>query len=279
VFPTDDLQDDFPRVITPILAGRNLLGYISVIEIEKSLTDQQCSAIEEASIIIALELVTEETARASMLPLLINAQEEERKRIARELHDETSQAISALMVNLDMIKMDIMENPEAANQRLVSTKSIADGMLDNIYRLISNLRPSLLDDLGLSSTITWFCEQRLKPVGIEYKIEIKGLEKRVPSPIEIALYRIAQEGITNIIRHTKATLVLIQLVLEGGYLSLTIKDNGQGFNPRLLLQSDKPTTKIGLWGIRERVKILNGIMNIKSGPLEGTELNIRVPII
>jgi signal transduction histidine kinase len=276
--PPPDRQDSFSRVITPIVRGRILLGYISAIEVEQPLNDQQRSAVEEASIIFALEFLKQETARASMLQHLIAAQEDERKRIARELHDETSQALTALMVGLDTVSMDIVVDPEKANQRLAATKSIADGMLENIHRLISDLRPSLLDDLGLMPAIAWYSEQRLKPFGITFYLESEGLEQRLSSTMEIALYRIVQEAITNTIRHAQASTVTVRVILQGDHLTLKVEDDGQGFDPQILQSTDMPVKSIGLWGIQERVSILKGDFHVQTAPGEGTTLEIRVPV-
>ncbi|MCE5207458.1 MAG: GAF domain-containing protein [Chloroflexi bacterium] len=276
--PPFERQDSFARVITPIVRGNTILGYISAVEVEQPLTDQQRSAVEEASIIFALEFVKQETARASMLQHLIAAQEDERKRIARELHDETSQALTALMLGLDTVSMDITTNPEKANQRLAATKSIADAMLENIHRLISDLRPSLLDDLGLLPAIAWYSEQRLKPFGIAFNLENKGLDQRLSSAMEIALYRIVQEAITNTIRHAHASMVTVRLFLQGNYLTLHVEDDGQGFDPQILQETDMPVRSIGLWGIQERVSILKGDFHVRTAPGAGTRLEIRVPV-
>ncbi|MBN1316910.1 MAG: GAF domain-containing sensor histidine kinase [Anaerolineales bacterium] len=272
-------QENTSRIITPITRGNMLLGYISAIEVDQPLNEQQRAAVEEASIIYALEFLKQETARASMLQHVIAAQEDERKRIARELHDETSQTLTALMMGLDALCMDMVDSPEKAAQQLAATKSIADGMLDNIHRLISNLRPSLLDDLGLIPALSWYLEHRLNPIGIAFDLIDEGLKQRLPTTVETALYRIVQEAITNIIRHARASKVSVRLAFESETLTLQIEDDGQGFDSQILQSTDLPVTSLGLWGMRERVSILKGDFHVQTAPGEGTLFTIQVPVV
>jgi len=278
VSPPPGATDRTSRVITRIVRGSTLLGYISALEVEQPLNEQQQASVEEASIIFALEFLKQDIARASMLEHVIAAQEDERQRIARELHDETSQAITALMVGLDTTSLDITSNPAKAAERLSATKAIADGMLENVHRLISDLRPSLLDDLGLLSAIAWYGEQRLKPCGIAFDVQSVGLEKRLPPSIDTQLYRIVQEAITNIIRHAQASAVTVRLALRDGWLTLEIQDDGQGFDSQILQSTEVPLRNVGLWGMRERVGILKGEFRVQAAPGTGTTLTIQVPV-
>jgi signal transduction histidine kinase len=265
------------RTVASIVAGKELYGYISAFEIDKPLDEQQRVALEEASIVLALEFLKQDAARAGLLQHIITAQEDERKRIARELHDETSQALTALMLGLDTIGLLLKDVPQNVCSRLNATKSIAEGMLDNIHRIISDLRPSVLDDLGLLAAVAWYCEQRLKPLNIKYELINEGLKRRLSSAIETALYRIVQEAITNIIRHAEATLVKINLKFHEHYLFLQISDNGKGFEPLLLKDAGTSQQRLGLWGMKERVNALRGELNIESAPGSGTTITVIVP--
>ena len=270
--------ENLSRFVTPIVRGNTLLGYISAIEVGQSLNEQQRAAVEEASIIFALEILKQEAARASLLQHIITAQEDERKRIARELHDETSQGLTALMVSLDSVSLDLIDNPKVAAERLRVTQSIADSMLENIHRLTSDLRPSLLDDLGLFSAITWYSDQRLRPLGIQFNLESNLLNQRLSPAMEIALYRIVQEAFTNIIRHAQASRVTARLNLEDGHLILEVEDDGRGFDPQILSSSDSPVSSMGLLGMQERVSILKGEFHVKTAPGKGTIITVRVPL-
>lgn len=273
-----DSEKSCSRIVAPIVRGNTLLGCISAIEVEVPLNEQQRAAVEEASIIFALELTKQETARANLLQHVITAQEDERKRIARELHDETSQALTALMVSLESVSLDLVDNPQLAAERLRMTQSVAEGMLENIHRLISDLRPSLLDDLGLISAIMWYSDQRLKPLGIKFNLESNLQNQRLSPAMEIALYRIVQEAFTNIIRHAQASQVTVRLCLENGSLTLQVEDDGLGFDPQILSSGDAGVTSMGLLGMQERVSILKGEFALRSMPGKGTTISIRVPV-
>lgn len=224
------------------------------------------------------ELQQKEQIRGELLRRVISAQEDERKRIARELHDETSQSLTALMVGLDTVKMASALDLLKANTRLTSCKSIAETLLKNIHRLVADLRPSLLDDLGLVPAMAWYGEQRLEPIGIKFKLDEKGLKDRLPPAIETALFRIVQEAMTNIIRHAQATEVSVKLAREGNWVSLRVADNGQGFDPQALQPVDLHGQGLGLRGMLERASILGGDFNLKTAPGQGTIITIRLPV-
>lgn len=273
-----EMATGVPYVRAPIVAGKSLYGYVTAFAVHKPITEEQRAAVEEASIVLALEYLKQDAARAGLLQHVITAQEEERKRIARELHDETSQTLTALMLGLDTLGLLLHNVPAEAISRLRALKSLAEGMLNNIHRIISDLRPSLLDDLGLFHAINWCCEQRLKPVGIKYETNIAGLEQRFPSPVETALYRIVQEAITNIIRHAKATEVAIDVAFDKNQLILRVEDNGCGFEKELFTNADSSSKSLGLWGMKERVNALKGTIDLETSPGCGTVITVTVPV-
>ncbi len=241
----------------------------------KGLAAQAALAIANARLYDALQ--QEERARAGLLHRVITAQEEERMRIARELHDETSQSLTALIVGLDTARLALADSAHKVEERLHATKSIAEGMLENIHRLIQDLRPTLLDDLGLVPAIYWYGEQRLSPLGIVLHLDGEGLPGRLPSAKETVLFRIIQEAMTNVVRHAQASLVDVRLTQEEGYLTLQVTDNGQGFDPSLE-SSDPRANGFGLRGIQERVSILRGEFHVQTAPGQGTMITVRVPI-
>lgn len=222
-------------------------------------------------------MIHEEEARAQLLHNLITAHEDERIRIARELHDETSQSLTALMVGFDTVSLALGENNSKAKEYLEDVKGIADGMLNEIHRLISDLRPSSLDDLGLVPAILSYGEERLKPCGIALQLSEDGIEDRLPAIIETAMFRIIQEAFTNIIRHSHASKVDVRLGFSESDLFLHLTDNGDGFD-LATLRSDKQCKGFGLQGMQERVHMLGGEFEIVTAPGKGTEIFIRVPL-
>ena len=159
---------------------------------------------------------------------MITADEDERKRIARELHDETSQSLTAMMIGLERARLVLGGETEQVKIPLQNVKGIAEKMLTDIHRLIGNLRPSLLDDLGLVPAIAWSGEKLLVPAGIEMSLSTKGLEERMPPMVETVIFRVVQEALTNIVRHSLASKVEISLIYQENELILNVKDNGQG---------------------------------------------------
>lgn len=225
------------------------------------------------------ELQRKEQNRGELLHRVISVQEEERKRIARELHDETSQSLSAFMVNLDTVQMALKQDPQKAGAHLRGAKSTAETLLKNIHRLIADLRPSLLDDLGLVPAIGWYGEQRLKPLGVDFEMEEQGLDKRLDPATETAFFRIVQEAITNTARYGHASHVCVKLMRQNGMVVLQVADDGRGFDPQVLQRVDSQGQGLGLRGMQERVDILGGEFQLQTAPGKGTTITVRVPIV
>ncbi|HEX7625011.1 MAG TPA: histidine kinase [Anaeromyxobacteraceae bacterium] len=211
--------------------------------------------------------------RQRLLRTVITAQEDERKRIARELHDETTQSLAVLTMGIETAAAAIKSG--GPTPRLDEVKALAVRTLEEVHRLILDLRPSVLDDLGLFSALRWYAERYLATRGIAVRCEVRELDRRLAPEVEIALFRIGQEAMNNIARHAKAESVLIQLGLDGKDLHIEIEDDGQGFDPAVSPQ-DRP--HYGLLGMRERAELLGGTAVIESSPGKGTRLEIRVPL-
>jgi signal transduction histidine kinase len=146
-----------------------------------------------------------------------------------------------------------------------------------VHRLILDLRPSVLDDLGLLSAIRWYAERYLQPRGISVRCEFERLEGRLPPAFETAVFRVCQEAMSNIARHAQAETVLVQARAEGGALVVEIEDDGRGFDPaEVARQTGRP--HFGLLGIRERVELLGGKLVVDSAPGRGTRLHVEVPL-
>ncbi len=221
------------------------------------------------------ELKDRDERRARLLAKFIRAQEEERKRIARELHDETCQTVATLSVAADAA---LARPPVPDRGRLLEMKALADRALSEVHRVIYDLRPSVLDDLGLASAVRWYAERSLAPAGISFRCEIEELDKRLPVEIETAVFRVVQEALTNVVRHARAETVLIQMARDGARLAIEVEDDGRGFDPASVATPESSGRGLGLLGIRERVELLGGQVTIDSAPGQGTRLAVSVPL-
>jgi signal transduction histidine kinase len=209
------------------------------------------------------ELVNDEQRRV-LVRRLLAAGEEERRRIARELHDEISQLLTVIQLSLERIPSDDCDEVLRARELLAKTQR-------EIHRIIYDLRPSLLDDLGLAAAIQWYAESYLAPRGIEVGIEVEeGLE--LPSDVEITTFRIVQEIVTNILRHSAAENASIELYASGDELVLAVEDDGVGFLPA------ERTDGSGLVGMRERAALVGGRVEIDSEPGAGTSVRLTIPL-
>ena len=242
----------------------------------ETISEQAALAITKARLYAALQ--REVHARAALLQKTIAAQEDERKRIARELHDETTQSLTALMLSLDTARMVLEAGRQEAGRHLQKARATAEGLLENIHRLIRDLRPSLLDDLGLVPAITWYGEQRLKPHGIAIDFQYDGIDGRLPPALEIALFRIAQEALTNVVKHADASRVSVTLQMEDNHIVLSVEDDGKGFVISSAGIEAAESDGVGLQGIRERVSILGGELRLQSAPGEGTHITVCIPV-
>lgn len=220
----------------------------------------------------------EQRARAALLEKTITAQEDERKRIARELHDQTSQDLAALMLSLDTCALGLARGEPRVEQHLQTAKSIADTMLANTRRLINDLRPPLLDDLGLAAAIAWYAETRLQPLGIALELRCDQMEARLPPALETALFRVAQEALTNVVRHADASSVYVMLGVDDHAVSLAVRDDGRGFQQPAVTATGGESEGLGLLGMRERVTILGGEMCVDSEPGQGTTVTVTIPV-
>ena len=220
------------------------------------------------------QLREREEARASLLKVVITAQEDERKRIARELHDDTSQNLAVLVMGLESAIQALRAN--GPPPRLEEVKALAVHALEEVHRLIRDLRPSVLDDLGLFSAIRWYAERHLGERGLAVRCEVAEPEPHLPAAWEIALFRMCQEAMNNVLRHAQAESVLVQVGVEDGKLRIEIEDDGRGFDPAAPPPEDR--AHWGLLGIGERAEILGGKARIDSSPGNGTRVEIVVPL-
>ncbi|MBI4789203.1 MAG: HAMP domain-containing protein [Chloroflexi bacterium] len=224
------------------------------------------------------ELADAETSRRELLRKLVVAQEDERRAVARELHDETSQALTALVVKLETVATAPTADVAELKNQLHPIQAMTNEMLREVQRIIRDLRPAILDDLGLMAAIDWFAESRLASAGIRVALETIGVERRLPSEVETVIFRIAQEAINNIARHARARNASITLDFREPLIILEVEDDGCGFSADGILASHGTTASFGLTGMRERVTLFSGAMQIHSQPGQGTRLVVAIPV-
>lgn len=223
------------------------------------------------------ELQQKERIRRELLEKAIVAQEEERKRIARELHDQTSQALAALAVAVETTATEASEGRDV-RASLARMKSLALSTLEEVHHLVFDLRPTLLDDLGLIAALRWYGESRLGSQGVAVRLETAGRERRLPPQVETALYRVVQEAVNNVAKHSGAQNCTIYLESRPRCLSLTVEDDGSGFDMAELARSRDGKRGLGLMGMKERVELLGGSLSVRSEPGGGTRLDLQVPL-
>jgi PAS domain S-box-containing protein len=205
---------------------------------------------------------------------VVTAQEDERRRISRELHDEMGQALTALKLNLQMLSAAVPPE-EILFERLDELVTLANDSLQEVRRLAMDLRPSMLDDLGLVPTLRWYIEQFRKRSSCNVTLSIIDDLPRLTPKTETAFYRVVQEALTNVSRHAQADNVEVSLSMDGGYIQLSIIDDGRGFQADYENQRD--ALGVGLISMRERIDDLQGKFEILSGHQKGTHIQITVP--
>ncbi len=205
------------------------------------------------------------------------AQEEERKRISHELHDDTIQALVALSRQLDALATGSNGISEKAKKRLEELWQQTDSILQGVRRLSQDLRPAAIDRLGLLPAVRWLAEEVTKYSKVATNVQILGKEHRLPEEVAIALFRIIQEALRNVWRHSGATSAKITLEFTDNKTKITIRDNGKGFILAGKVGDLAKHGKLGLAGMQERVQLVGGTMQVQSEPGKGTTIIVEAP--
>ena len=220
------------------------------------------------------ELRNKEETRILLLQKVIEAQEEERKRISRELHDQTGQTLTSLMMGLKCLEEQC---PTGNRCRLDELRETARQTLENLHRLSVELRPALLDDMGLVAATERYVEQWRQVHRIDVEMHVRWLcQARLLREVEVTSYRIMQEALTNVVKHAFASHVSVLLACEAGKLSVIIEDDGKGFDVASL--DHEASTRLGLFGMQERAQLVGGTLSIESSPGGGTTVYLRIPL-
>lgn len=208
---------------------------------------------------------------------MVNSQEEERKRIGRELHDDTIQNLSLLCRKLENISTSAPLSPPVV-EGLHQAREIGEGLLQGLRGHIRDIRPPILDDLGIVASIRRLILDLTERTDIEGKITLSGDERRLSSEVETGVYRIAQEALWNVEHHSKATNVVVTVTFADCQFRLDVKDNGVGIDFPVSLTALSANGHLGLLGMQERAELLGGKLEIQSNPGKGTLVSIIVPI-
>lgn len=226
--------------------------------------------------------VTEEMRLRENLRLYLSqvtkAQEEERKRIARELHDDTIQALVVLSRQLEDVATTGKGMPEDKRLLLESLRQQTTGIMDGVRRLTQDLRPSTLDRLGLLAGLEWLATDVSQYSGINVKVKVIGLGRRLSQDVELTLFRIAQEALRNVWRHSQATEAEVSVDFQESRVAMVIRDNGRGFAVPSSVGDLTRDGKLGLTGMQERARLLGGTVTFQSEPGKGTSIMVEIAV-
>jgi len=228
--------------------------------------------------IVKMTEVVESAQYRQMFGLkIIQAQEEERKRVAREIHDGPAQSMANVVLRTEIAeRLMNVQQVEQAMQELKDLKGMVRQSLADVRKIIFDLRPMALDDLGLFPTLRKYTQEMAKRDDLQIELVLKGRERRLPSGMEVAIFRLVQEALNNVKKHAQATKIGVNVAFTKGHISVIVEDNGVGFSPNEVKEKQK--NHFGLMGIKERIELLEGECEIDSVKNRGTKLTFNVPI-
>jgi two-component system sensor histidine kinase DegS len=239
------------------------------------ISEGKITGFEHVARDVTEEKQAQENVRA-YLQQITRAQEEERKRISRDLHDDVSPDLIILIQKLDTLASLQRLKLATVKENLKDIRNQAEKALEGLRATAQGLRPRVIDDLGLVAALEWIAEELEKDRHIHIKVETKNMEKSLPPETQILLFRIAQEALNNIRKHARAANVTIRV--EGGekYIKMTVTDDGQGFEVPGI-EGIVSEGRLGLMGMHERARLMNGSLQIKSSPGKGTIVTVTLP--
>jgi two-component system, NarL family, sensor histidine kinase DegS len=231
----------------------------------------------------ALQDITEEKRMQESMryyvQLITRAQEEERKRLARDLHDDVSSSLLLLIRGLDSaMPASRSRSSLAFKETIESLRVQAVDALQHVRRYVQNLRPRILDDLGLIASLNWMADDMHRTFSIRTSVSVTGVERGLSAEIQLLLFRIAQEALSNVGRHSRADKAEIALDIGDRSVTMTIRDNGRGFKVPAQIEELAGGGRLGIMGMVERAGLLNGTLNVRSSPDGGTEVVAAIPL-
>ncbi len=299
-FRTFDFPVQVLRAVTAAAASIFIVRFLRAFEVEnqRRIAELQNARLAEAE--------RREGVRGELLAQVVAAQEAERQRIARELHDATGQSLTALGLGLRGVATELGGEqrgaasegedgshaavtgqpavPASSLQSLRQMEKLAASSLDELRRLIADLRPSHLDDLGLPATLRWYGKELKARSGLDVQVEIVGEQRLTQPSMRIALFRIAQEALNNVVKHSRATSARVRLVFGTAEIRLEVEDDGCGFDPAASMDRGADAARAadsrpawGLLGMRERAELLGGVFRVESQVGLGTRVSVTIP--
>jgi signal transduction histidine kinase len=275
-----EVDPDFARrmgmraaLFVPLLVGERPIGVIQALDklgADRRFTNEDLRVTETFAAQAAIAVDTTARVAQDALRRAVEAQELERRRLARELHDETGQALTSILLGLSALEE--AKDADAARASLQSLRKLVVATLQDVRRLAVELRPAALDDFGLAAALERLAENFSEQTGITMEVEAGLGQERLPGDVETVLYRLVQEALTNVVKHAQAKHVSIVLRRKEGAVTAVIEDDGRGFT------DGQGGSGLGLVGMRERVALVNGRLRIESAPEAGTTLLVEVPV-
>jgi two-component system sensor histidine kinase UhpB len=266
------------QLLRAVLAILVTIGMILAIQASEEVRQEQLARAQQARLEaleqIQRDLVEQETMRRELLRHTVIAQEDERARIARELHDETAQILTAMTFELATLRK-VVPDKQPASGMLDRLQSFCRQMSQGIYRMVHDLRPAQLDDLGLVAALQYLVDEERRRVGLNIVLEIRGSIRRLDPLVETVLFRVAQEALTNIAHHARCETARMQLDYQPAQVTLLVNDLGVGFD---LQRELEPPRGWGIAGMRERAESVGGRLKIVSVPGQGTRVEVVIPL-
>lgn len=239
------------------------------VEVDRKIADLQRARLEEAQ--------QRELLRGELFRRVVAAQEAERQRIARDLHDETGQSLTAIGMGLRALASKLGSQNKEVSSTLHKLETLTADSLQELQRLMADLRPSHLDDLGLSAALRWYAAKIQEHSPLHIRVDIHGEECALDDSMKIAIFRIVQESLNNIVKHSQATHVNIHLHYEEKNVRISVFDNGVGFDVTHVQQQRTGRPTLGLAGMEERAALLGGTLTVQSRPGQGTQVEAVIP--
>jgi signal transduction histidine kinase len=257
-----------------VAAAFFVIRFLRAFQVE---TEQKINALQAAQL---EEAQKQEALKGELFRRIVDAQEGERQRIARDLHDETGQALTAIGMGLRGLSTALTNNRsrDQAVKTLRQLESLAADSLHELQRLIADLRPSHLDDLGLPAALRWYAGSIQERTGLKIRVDFEGDELLISSALKIAIFRIVQEALNNITKHAQAKDVHIKLEYQPKHVVVSVRDNGIGFDLDTVRMIRTRRPSLGLAGMQERAALMNGEVSIQSTPGQGTIVEARLPL-
>jgi len=259
------------RAVTAVAAALFVIRFLRAfqVETERKIADLQQARLEESQ--------QREIMRGELFRRVVAAQEAERQRIARDLHDETGQSLTAIGMGLRGLSTKLSARNKDAFNTLHKLETLTADSLKELQRLMTDLRPSHLDDLGLSAALRWYAARIQEHSSLHVRVDIYGEECDLDDAMKITVFRVIQESLNNIIKHAQATHVNIHLRYEPKHVRISVFDNGVGFDREQVRQKGTNRPSLGLAGMEERAALLGGTVTIQSRPGYGTEVEVVIP--